>query len=279
MITAAMPVTLSHAERDSQNAELTGLLVESLNHFLQFDMSLTIMAPQPEISTIAAALPSPGKVRVEFLPQEEIFPGLMTMDCTGWWMGAHNGPGWRRQQLWKLWAVSKADDFVLVLDPDMIASAPITEESLVKDGQANTTWMPKYRNGKWFFGSCELLRYRNFDQKRKSVSWLPAVMHPEIVRGLFDRLEATEEAKSLTRLMHFPREWTEVGLYSLYAEASGLLDKYHARRSDTRLVGFAATHPKDLPFKPGGGLFSICQSRLMVPAETVRSAYEALCQG
>lgn len=145
----------------------------------------------------------------------------------------HEVRGWHRQQIIKLFCAELVkDDFFLVLDPDVFAVKPARYEDLIVDGRALVEEDCREWHADWWKSSAELLGVEpRLDRIGMGVT--PAILSREICKGLTAYIEQRHgRSWHEVLLSSYMTQWTEYTLYHLFAENSGLFERYHAFPSE-----------------------------------------------
>jgi hypothetical protein len=134
---------------------------------------------------------------------------------------------WQRQQVIKLNAPALTDaDYVLILDPDVLALRPVTQCSLLPGGRALLQPEPRSVHAQWWRDSAALLDVP-VDLTAPGMGVTPALLSRDILLALHDRLAECAGRPWMDVLLTSYCDWTEYTLYLLAAEHYGLLDCHH----------------------------------------------------
>jgi hypothetical protein len=198
---------------------------------------------------------------------------------------------WFFQQLVKLAAVAAFDDnFVLVLDGDVIAVAPVSDADLVVDGQALRPIEP-VQYPAWINWAAETL---DLPPLSYQAAVTPSVMSPAAVRSLAafaetrvsvngPRLRAAARVPGLRRLATSWRgrllghKWTEYQLYDTFLVGTGQFESFHRTAADVVLSANGVHSREDftawsLEAPPAvKHFFSVVQSRAQIPIADVEA--------
>lgn len=242
-----LPIALSNTGRDDSDLLRAQLLWASLDrYFNKSDLErLIIVSPARDLPVISqAAAPFQGSLRIDVVDENDICPELATDPVTlNKWPKPNTG--WFRQQLIKL-AIHRYIEtaFYITLDCDVLFVRNFSVRSLIKDGRADVGVL---RSGDFEHTfrtdvaehevSVRYARMRHAEgvlgMRRPAVclnQWYgetPVILSRDVVSGLVDCIEEKWQKPWRSALLeHLP--WTEYCLYFLYAEASGLFERYHA---------------------------------------------------
>jgi L-rhamnose mutarotase len=197
----------------------------------------------------------------------------------------HEVRGWHRQQIIKLFCAERVqNDYFLVLDPDVFAVKPMRYEELVLGGRAIVEEDRREWHADWWTSSAELLGVEpRLEQPGMGVT--PAILSREVCRGLTAHIEQ-RHAKSWHEVLlsSYMTQWTEYTLYHLFAENSGLFNRYHVYPSAEGVRQRLHSPAPWGVWKPGDyerldfralfsaknpGLFSVVQSNVGVTPQRV----------
>jgi hypothetical protein len=274
-LAAVLPLKISGGHYE-ENIERTRLMLDSFELFLDFDEKLPIYAicVAGEIAEARAAFGQYEKTELVFVPEEEVVPGI----------GSHGAIGWYKQQVLKLaFAAAGAAPFCLTLDPDIMLCRRLRVSDLVTDMRCFTSWMSKAEHPHWWTASADILGV-GVDVERSGFNVTPQMLSRDIAASLASTLSTRLCASDpWLALLGVGTRWTEYTLYSLHAEASGLLERYH--RSDLpdgrRLLGRSVWKPEnfsnyslvDIHADREGAFFTVCASHTNVSAATLRGMF------
>ena len=152
---------------------------------------------------------------------------------------------WQRQQVIKLNAPSLTGaDFVLTLDPDVMAVKPLRRDLLVVGGRALLEPEARSVHHRWWLDSADLLDV-DPDLERPGVNVTPALLSTAVLRELHRRIETVGGRPWMDVLLTSYCDWTEYTLYLLAAEHAGLLARHHVwRAAPARPPTFTPTPPR-----------------------------------
>jgi hypothetical protein len=191
---------------------------------------------------------------------------------------------WQRQQIIKLNAPAFVDtDFVLMLDPDVLAVKPLSRELLVGGGRALLEPESRSVHRQWWLDSADLLAVQP-DLRRPGMNVTPALLSTAILRELHQRLEEMEGRPWMDVLLTSYCDWTEYTLYLLAGERAGLVERHHVWASDPQAPAHLHTNPASSIWDAAGateanleqlfasedqGLFAVVQSNTGLPARVI----------
>jgi hypothetical protein len=207
----------------------------------------------------------------------------------------HEPTNWFFQQLVKLAVIATLDDdFVLVVDGDVLAEFPVRDSDLAHDGRAlrprEAIVYPA-----WLRWSAQTLGVAEIDYQA-AVS--PSVVSPAAVRELaaFVEEHVTVNGPRLRSVQWVPglrglatswrgrllgHKWTEYQLYDTFLVTVGRFDTYHF--DDGRVLSGNEVHspadfdrwvPADRAVQPPH-FFSVVQSRADIPVDSVEARLRA----
>jgi hypothetical protein len=194
---------------------------------------------------------------------------------------------WQRQQVIKLNAPAMTDaQFVLTLDPDVLALKPITRDLLVPDGRALLEPETRAVHRRWWRDSADLLDV-DPGLDRPGMNVTPALLSTAVLSELQRRLEAVGGRPWMDVLLTSYCEWTEYSLYLLAAERASLVARQHLWADDPEAPAHLHADPAlsvwgganasranvDRLFATNDpGLFAVVQSNSGLPATEVAAA-------
>ena len=282
-LVAMLPLKISGAHYDD-NIERLRLLIDSLDAFLRLPFRLQVHAVcVPSEITRARAAFGPGtrshftRTDLRFISEESLVPGI----------GAHKAIGWFKQQALKLAFVAASPTaFCLTLDPDVVLCRDLFEDDLLYAGRCTTSWMAKSDHPAWWDASVRVLGMAT-DAEAPGLNVTPQMLARPIAAALAGHLRQRLGGGNPWRgLLAVEAAWTEYTLYSVFAEASGLLDRYHRPGvpGGRRLLGRSVWVPANIENyslaaihdDPDGGLFSVCASHTHVPVADLRAMFAEL---
>jgi hypothetical protein len=278
---AMLPLKIAGAHYD-ENIERMRLMLDSFERFLSLDepLPVTAICVPGELDSARDAFGGYTRVALEFVSEEYLVPGI----------SAHPAIGWYKQQALKLaFGAHTPAPFYLTLDPDIVLCRRLRADDLVRDGGCYTSWMTKAEHPHWWESSSGVLGLAP-EPDRPGLNVTPNMLCAYVVRALGRHLaERLDAADPWLALLDQSVRWTEYTLYSVFAEAHGLLDAYHRRDlpQGRRLLGrsvwtrenfenysLAAIHAAD-----DGAFFTVCASHTLVPAATLRTLYDEMLRG
>ena len=135
--------------------------------------------------------------------------------------------GWHTQQLCKLSAVAaSSEQTVVILDSDLVVSPRACPNDFTHDSDSDAIcyqrWIPARelmtKNANWQRSAHQLLDLQMPIHGPFDVYYdTPFIMHPQVVRELFDWLESTYQRPWWQTLLSLPpRQWSEFGIYRLF---------------------------------------------------------------
>jgi hypothetical protein len=274
-VAACLPLKTSGLHY-GENIERMRLMLDSFELFLDFPERLPVFAicVASEMAAARDAFGRYRKIELVFVPEEEVVPGI----------GAHRAIGWYKQQALKLaFAQAGPAPFCLTLDPDILLCRRLRVTDLVADGRCFTSWMSKAEHPHWWAASADILGV-GVDPSRPGLNVTPQMLAREVAHGLGTHLALRLGAGDpWLALLDVAKSWTEYTLYALYAESSGLLERYH--RPDLpggrRLLGRSVWKPEnfsnyslvDIHRDAAGAFFTVCASHTNVSAGTLRGMF------
>ncbi len=272
---AMLPLKITGAHYE-ENIPRLRLLLDSFAVFLDMPerLRLHLVCVASEMAEIRAALPDTAGVELILIGEDELIPGI----------AAHRAIGWYKQQALKLaFAAICPTPFYLTLDPDVLLCRRLAPGHLVRDGRCFTSWMTKAEHPHWWLASSGLLRMP-LDIGMQGLNVTPQMLARDVALRLADHLAA--RADPWLTLLDSDRSWTEYTLYSIFAEQSGVMERWH--RTDLpdgrRLLGrsvwtpanFANYSLRAIHDDPAGAFFTVCASHANVSAATMRDLFEEM---
>jgi len=200
-----------------------------------------IICPSDQVRAIQGIVKSITEdSRIRVLPEMEVCPDIkLAVDPkTG------NMRGWFAQQMLKLAASEQIQTpFYLTCDSDIVCFRKWNFSSLISDGRAicgientelyqkmyTTDFAEKEAHFKQnrMLGAQRLLRMQRPESCRgRFYSETPLVFHTESVRDMLNHL-THEHGYSWTNVLASDTSWTEIALYFLYLEHTGMLNNHH----------------------------------------------------
>lgn len=207
-----------------ENLSRLDVLLSSLMHYANEDVfdDFVIVTPAAEFKLAEEYLRSWPELPIRVVNEAEPFEEFSRY--TRPWQVRP----WQRQQIIKLNAPSLTDaDFVLTLDPDVIALQHFTKLSLLPGGHALLQPQARAIHDQWWRDSACLLGVpANLGARGMGVT--PALLSREILLAVHERLTVRNRGRAwMDVLLTSYCDWTEYTLYLLTAEFFGLTDKYH----------------------------------------------------
>jgi hypothetical protein len=264
----------------AQNLTRAQLLLTSLVTFCTFPVNLVIVVPSSEQAAAAAVLTSSGNITVSFMNDETLIPNTRYIKTTSWF----------KAQILKIAYVAQATtDYVLVLDPDVVALRSFAETDLVSSaGIYNNHLIGKRSTVVVYSNALAILAgdltnvvppgtafakqpyAKQINTKLKSIQLTPAIYQvSEMVL-----LIAALTAKNITLpQLALTGGFTIESLYSTFTQLNNSFNT-----TDNDLVGshfhtMGTTDNSNLWFDPTTGIFGLISSRLNVPANQVISIW------
>lgn len=284
VLSGVLPLSIAGGQGGDDVARAE-ILLRSLDAFLEpgdaaaGGFALAVFCPAAERVAIAAALGAPRRFPIRVMDEELALPGV----------GQAPAPGWRRQQAIKLAATALAPSaFVLLLDADVVLCRALRIGDLVAEGRCLSSWDEKATHAAWWSASAALLGLP-VHEAREGLGVTPQILAREVAAALRVHLRRGHGVGAgFLGLLSDEREWTEYTLYSVFAEAMGLLERHHrphdpqARQMIGRSVWFAEQAERyslaDIHRDPRGAWFSVCQSRAQVPVARIEALYRDLLE-
>jgi uncharacterized protein DUF6492 len=221
-----------------ENLARLDLLFSSLLHYAPALLDeLLVVVRADETDQIGPYLDQWPELPIRIIVEDEYFPAFRRFSRP-WQVRP-----WQRQQVIKLNAPAMTDaEFVLTLDPDVLALKPITRDLLVPGGLALLEPEPRSVHERWWRDSADLLDVEP-ELRRRGVSVTPAVLSTAILRTLQRRLEAVGERPWMDILLTSYCDWTEYTLYLLAAEQASLVERHHLWADDPEAPAHLHAHP------------------------------------
>ena len=150
---------------------------------------------------------------------------------------------WQRQQIIKLNAPALTTaDFVLTLDPDVMAVKPLRRDRLVVGGRAILEPEARDVHRRWWLDSADLLEV-DAGLERPGVNVTPALLSTTVLRELHRRLEEVGGHAWMDVLLTSYCDWTEYSLYLLAAERADLVGQHHVWANDPAAPAHLHSNP------------------------------------
>jgi hypothetical protein len=254
-----------------ENLARLDLLFSSLLHFAAPGLldELVVVVRGDEVDLIERHLAHWPELPLRIVVEDEHFPAFQRF-TRPWQIRP-----WQRQQIIKLNAprLSSAE-FVLTLDPDVMAVKPVGRELLVVGGRALLEPEARGVHRRWWRDSADLLDVAP-GLERPGMNVSPALLSTAVLREVHRRLEAVGGRPWMDILLTSYCDWTEYTLYMLAAERGGLLEREHLWADDldaparlhadpaVSIWGAAQASPANVErlFSAGEpGLFAVVQS-------------------
>jgi hypothetical protein len=206
-----------------ENLTRLDVLLSSLLHYAAPDFidELIIVTPQAEIGLAESYAAGWPELPLRVVGEARHFEAF----------GRFNRPWqvrpWQRQQIIKLNAPALTDaEYVLTLDPDVLALRPVTRCSLLPGGRALLQPEARSIHAQWWRDSADLLDVP-VDLTAPGIGVTPALLSRDILLALHDRLAECKGRPWMDVLLTSYCDWTEYTLYLLAAQHYGLLDRHH----------------------------------------------------
>jgi uncharacterized protein DUF6492 len=280
-ISGLLPLKIS-GRHYGENLERLDLLFSSVVHFAPGLVSeLLVVARADEAAEIERYLAGWPELPVRLVVEDDHFPAFRRFSRP-WQVRP-----WQRQQVIKLNAPAMTEaDFVLTLDPDVLALKAISTDMLAPGGRALLEPEPRQVHPRWWRDSADLLDVEP-GLERRGMNVTPALLSTAVLRELQDRLEAVGGRPWMDVLLTSYCDWTEYSLYLLAAERASLLEPHHLWADDPAaparlhadpalsIWGGADASEADVGRLFGAGdpgLFAVVQSSSGLTAADVRAA-------
>jgi Family of unknown function (DUF6492) len=279
---ALLPLKIS-GRHYGENLARLDILLSSLEHFAEPGLlgELLVVVRDDEADAISRHLEQWRSLPIRLVREDRVLPEFRRFSKP-WQIRP-----WQRQQIIKLCAPAlTTSDFVLVIDPDVLAVKPLSSEILLHQGRALLEPEPRSVHRQWWLDSADLLGApANLDRPGMNVT--PALLSTEIVAEVQRRLEAVSGRPWVETLLTSYCDWTEYTLYLLAAESAGLLATHHIWADDPAApahihidpelnvwdAGNASRASIDRFFTAGDpGLFAVVQSNTGFAAADVAAA-------
>jgi hypothetical protein len=262
------------------NLARVNLLFSSLLHFAAPGLldEIVVVVRSDEAELIGRHIAQWPDLPVRIVVEDDHFPAFQRY-TRPWQLRP-----WQRQQIIKLNAPAFVDaEFVLMLDPDVMAIKPLNRALLVGEGRALLEPESREVHRQWWLDSADLLEVSP-GLERPGMNVTPAVLSTAVLRELHRRLEAVGGRPWMDVLLTSYCNWTEYTLYLLAAEASGLEQRYHLWADDPRAPAHLHTDPatsiwdaehatpsnvERLFAEQDPGLFAVVQSNTGLPASEI----------
>jgi hypothetical protein len=224
---ALLPLKLS-GRHYGENLARLDLLLSSLVHFAAPGLlgEILVVVREDEAEVIGRHLEQWSSLPIRLVLEDPLLPEFRRFSKP-WQVRP-----WQRQQIIKLCAPALTTaDFVLVVDPDVLAVKPLSYEALFHKGRAILEPEPRNIHRQWWIDSADLLGVpANLEHPGMNVT--PALLSTAIVTEVQRRLEAVGGRSWVEILLTSYCEWTEYTLYLLAAESAGLVAPYHIWADD-----------------------------------------------
>ena len=225
-LSGLIPVKVS-GRHYGENLARLDLLFSSLLHFAPTLLDeLLVVARADEIDQVGPYLDQWPELPIRLIVEDEYFPAFVRFSRP-WQVRP-----WQRQQMIKLNAPAMTDaEFVLTLDPDVLALKPVTREVLIPGGRALLEPEARSVHTRWWRDSADLLDVEP-RLHRSGINVTPAVLSTAVLRELQQRLETVGGRPWMDILLTSYCDWTEYTLYLLAAERASLVERHHLWASE-----------------------------------------------
>ena len=237
-LAALLPLKVSGRHYGDNLARLD-LLFSSLLHFGTPDLldELVIVCRADEAGLIGRHLSQWRDLPLRIVVEDEHFPAFRRFNRP-WQVRP-----WQRQQVIKLNSPALTSaDFVLTLDPDVMAVKPLDRDLLVAGGRAILEPEPRAVHRQWWLDSADLLDV-DPGLDRHGMNVTPALLSTAVLAELHRRLEETGGRPWMDVLLTSYCDWTEYTLYLLAAERASLLARHHVFADDPDAPAHLHTDP------------------------------------
>jgi len=221
-LAAVLPLKVSGRHYGDNLARLD-VLFDSLVHFAAPGLvdELVVVVRADEAGLIGRHLAQWSELPLRIVVEDEHFPAFRRYPRP-WQVRP-----WQRQQIIKLNASAlTAAEFVLTLDPDVMAVKPLRREMLVPAGRAILEPEARAVHRRWWLDSADLLA-ADPGLERPGMNVTPALLSTAVLSELHRRLEAVGGRPWMDVLLTTYCDWTEYTLYLLAAERAGLVTRHH----------------------------------------------------
>lgn len=221
-LSAILPLKVTGRHYGENFARLDQLLSSLRHHVVPKTLDrIVIVSPGKEGRLTRRFAEGWSDLRLEVVDEEDYFPAF----------GRHQLPWqvrpWQRQQIIKLNAPALVNsDFVLTLDPDVLALREVSTAALIPQGRALLEPESRQIHQRWWIDSADVLAVPAH-LERPGMHVTPAILSTAVLARLQSRIEEVSGRNWMDTLLTTYSEWTEYSLYLLAAESSGLLSTYH----------------------------------------------------
>jgi hypothetical protein len=220
-LSALLPLKVS-GRHYGENLARLDLLFSSLVQFAPGVLDeLLVVVRNDETDQIGPYLDQWPDLPIRMVVEDDYFPAFKRFSRP-WQVRP-----WQRQQVIKLNAPALTNaDFVLTLDPDVLALRPVTRELLCAGDRALLEPEPRSVHPQWWRDSADLLDVEP-GLERRGINVTPAILSTAILKELQTRLEAVGGRPWMDILLTSYCDWTEYTLYLLAAERASLVERFH----------------------------------------------------
>lgn len=228
MFEIVLPISIREEIR--RNLDRLSLLLKSLSFFWTEEQKIiiNIIVPDLEFEKVFEYVEKIDNIKnlnVRIRPESDVSSKISNIP---------SDLGVMKQMLLKLASFDFVEeDYVLLLDSDVVVCKPFNRSSLIKNGRALTEWLTPTSHG-WWNESARVLGYNitpeNLSMPRIFVT--PQILSKKILVDMLNYLEnifkkdwisvLTSEYSGITSDI-----WTEYTLYDLFSEKNNLRHVYH----------------------------------------------------
>ena len=207
------------------------ILWKSLQKFLQIkDYRIFLVSPSG-----FSPISSPHLIPIK---EMELDPSLINKE--------YINDGWWKQQVVKLLSHKLcSSEHILSLDADCFLNKPMSLKDIVNKNRSKLTVSEGGSWDNWYRGSKYILKLPYKIDKNKKVGVTPFIFSRTILKGLYKYLSIISKDKVVQYLLDNTSlnslskgdTWSEYCLYHVYADYTGMIDKYHDVDSNFQLYG------------------------------------------
>mmetsp|Transcript_233 Transcript_233/g.464 ORF Transcript_233/g.464 Transcript_233/m.464 type:complete len:388 (+) Transcript_233:127-1290(+) len=275
LLTLVLPIVESDLPR-------LNILDMSFNKFFNFSrvceiVMIGIDQQYPRVLELVKQLHFPKYTKIRLVNESDVVPEFRRFPDT---------PNWIRQQIIKLAIAEKIKTkFYMCMDCDMLCVKPCGVDDLFEGEKGKTNMSPKDHletsMGHWWDGAAKVLDMKIPDRYENRFGVTPAILSTDIALKLREHLELRFNIPWRQHLIdRIWDSWTEYCVYSTFAMASDLFDRYHMTTFDAVYKkfelsvwyeGMFATWPLDRVFDPKEpGCFAVVQSNTKIDASRTK---------